>query len=360
MKSVLVSLFVIVHAASLTAQIHVAPGGSDAGAGTVSSPFLTINHAATVAAAGNTIFVHAGVYGDEQGIVQLGTKDLVLQGDGAATTVLHPHTVATVPLAAAEPSGGAPVAHRVGMLLSGTARVHLRDFTIDAQRLVPPSGQLAGLYLRGGVDVVCDHLRIVECRPAVWGVGLTQGIAVRGDVPTDPTTVVVRDGTFLQFGNAAVRALLRAEIDLQGCSIAGSREEPGVVDQVGAWVEASAIGSVRLSRLTGLGGSAGAAVRLDGHGSGCNVDGNRVARAAFGVDVHHAPAAIVPGSVRDNRIAAVDTTVRVRGVSGLILDGNSLFPVSRFDPAPYWDDTRLGATPGSRTATRSRRARRAW
>src|SRR4029079_16965482 len=82
----------------LHAQIHVAPTGNDGGSGTAGSPFLTINHAAAVAAPGSTIYVHAGTYGDEQGIVQLGSKDLVLQGDGAAITLIHAHSSLTIAL----------------------------------------------------------------------------------------------------------------------------------------------------------------------------------------------------------------------------------------------------------------------
>ena len=88
------------NAISLSAQVHVAPTGNDAAPGTQSSPFRTINHAAAVAAPGSTIFLHAGTYGDEQGIVQLGSKDLVLQGAGAASTVLRPHLSAVLALPA--------------------------------------------------------------------------------------------------------------------------------------------------------------------------------------------------------------------------------------------------------------------
>ncbi|MCA8953988.1 MAG: hypothetical protein KDE27_31045, partial [Planctomycetes bacterium] len=183
-------------AASAHAQIHVDPAGSDLGAGTFGDPFLTINHAAMVASAGSTIFVHAGTYGDEQGIVQLGTKDLVLQGDGAAITTLQPHATATIALAPADPNVATPLAHRVGILFAGAARVHLRDLTIDAQGFAPASGQLAGLYLRGGVDVVCDHVAVRDCRPTALGGGRANAVVVRGDAPTDPSTLSARDGSF--------------------------------------------------------------------------------------------------------------------------------------------------------------------
>lgn len=43
-------------------EIHVAKNGSDQGQGTLADPFLTINTAASVAVAGDTVTVHEGVY----------------------------------------------------------------------------------------------------------------------------------------------------------------------------------------------------------------------------------------------------------------------------------------------------------
>ena len=41
---------------------HVAKTGSDLGNGTKEAPFLTINKAASIAVAGDTVIVHEGVY----------------------------------------------------------------------------------------------------------------------------------------------------------------------------------------------------------------------------------------------------------------------------------------------------------
>lgn len=43
-------------------EYHVAKSGSDYALGTKQNPFLTINKAASVAVAGDTIIVHEGVY----------------------------------------------------------------------------------------------------------------------------------------------------------------------------------------------------------------------------------------------------------------------------------------------------------
>lgn len=320
------------------AQIHVAPTGSDGNPGTAASPLRTIAHAANVAAPGSTIHLHAGVYGDEQGIVQLGTKDLVLEGADPATTILVPHATSTLPLAGADPAAAAMVPHRIGILIAGTARVHLRRLTIDAQGFAPAGAHLAGLYLRGGADVVCDRVTVRNCQPVVLGGTTAHGVVVRGDLPTDPTTLALRNCTLTNFGTGGVRASLRAEIDLQECAVAGAGAA-SATDQVGVWLQDVAIGSIRLSRITDCGGPTGAAIRLQQHGAGCLVEANRVARAATGIDVRHVPPLIVPGSIRHNRVAAVDTTIRVTGTAGLFVTGNALFSRSRLDPVPFFDDT---------------------
>ena len=46
----------------MTSVFHVATAGSDAKDGSKANPFRTINRAATVAQAGDTVVVHAGEY----------------------------------------------------------------------------------------------------------------------------------------------------------------------------------------------------------------------------------------------------------------------------------------------------------
>lgn len=46
----------------MTTVLHVSTAGSDAAAGTASAPFRTINHAAALARAGDTVVVHGGEY----------------------------------------------------------------------------------------------------------------------------------------------------------------------------------------------------------------------------------------------------------------------------------------------------------
>lgn len=325
----------------LAAQWHVSPTGDDAATGGAADPFLTIQHAAGVAAAGDTIHLQAGVFADEQGIVALGDKDLVLQGAGIGVTVLQPHTSLTTMLPPATVGGGAGVAHRVGVLVDGVARVHLRDLTIDGGLLAPASGHLTGLYVRGGADVVVDRCELLDCRAPTPGVGRSHAIAVVGDVATDPSTLAARRSRLAGFGDGGVFAQLRAELDLQECLLFGSGRAT-TDQQVGVEVVEDALLVMRSCRVAACGGATGAGVRLREPTTGCVIDANRIGGAAFGIDIEHQPPSIVPGEVVHNRIAAVDTALRIAGTSGLFVTGNSLSTVSRHDTVALFDDTAGG------------------
>ncbi|MEZ6037909.1 MAG: VCBS repeat-containing protein [Planctomycetota bacterium] len=325
-------------AGSLTAQLHVSPLGSDAGAGTAGDPFQTINHAAAVAAPGTRILLQAGVYGDEQGIVTLGAKDLVLVGAGPGATILRPHSTATVSLVPAVVGAAVATPHRVGVLVSGSHRLHLSGLTIDAQQQAPASGHVVGVYVRGGADVVADRLDVRGVRAATLGVGQGQAIAVRGDVAIDPSTLVLTRSTLRDFERCGVHALLRAELDLQQCVVVGAGAT-APLDQCGVLAEASAALQARGVTAVDLAGANGCGLRLEDHAAGCLLEGNRVARVATGIALRHTPPAIVPGDLRNNRVASVATALRIDGVAGLFVERNQLSTVSRFDPAPFADDT---------------------
>src|SRR5271154_5111695 len=62
---------------SLTAQsgatYYVSTGGSDSNAGTIGSPWLTIQHAANSVSAGATVYVFGGVYNESVNFPSSGT-----------------------------------------------------------------------------------------------------------------------------------------------------------------------------------------------------------------------------------------------------------------------------------------------
>lgn len=61
-KELLLAISLLLAAPVQAREYHVSPSGSNAGAGTLESPFRTINHAAQVALPGDTVTVHNGVY----------------------------------------------------------------------------------------------------------------------------------------------------------------------------------------------------------------------------------------------------------------------------------------------------------
>jgi hypothetical protein len=78
------------HAADAPRVLYVAKSGSDGNAGTQSSPYLTINHAAQVAQPGDTVVVHAGLYRETVKPARGGTDEqhritYTNAGDGAVS-----------------------------------------------------------------------------------------------------------------------------------------------------------------------------------------------------------------------------------------------------------------------------------
>ncbi len=75
----LIAACLFIAPSALAAEFHVAPPptGDDASPGSVDQPFATINHAATLAKAGDTVWIHPGTYQPEEEIrpAHSGTED---------------------------------------------------------------------------------------------------------------------------------------------------------------------------------------------------------------------------------------------------------------------------------------------
>jgi hypothetical protein len=57
-------IFCILTSFAWSAEYHVSPSGSDSNPGTLSSPWLTVQHAADSVRAGDTVIIHAGTYAE--------------------------------------------------------------------------------------------------------------------------------------------------------------------------------------------------------------------------------------------------------------------------------------------------------
>lgn len=62
MKKYLIVLFVLLSMGLNAKKYYLSPAGSDAGAGTITAPFFTLNKAWTVVSAGDTVYMHGGTY----------------------------------------------------------------------------------------------------------------------------------------------------------------------------------------------------------------------------------------------------------------------------------------------------------
>ncbi|HTZ71410.1 MAG TPA: right-handed parallel beta-helix repeat-containing protein, partial [Acetobacteraceae bacterium] len=130
---------------------YVATDGSDANPGTISAPFATLQHAAKVAVAGDTVLARAGVY----------NQLLTLTKSGSAA---EPITFRSYPGEAATLDGtGLPIPGGQNGLITihGASDLivegfELRNYTTDSNKRVP-----LGVYIYGagdGLQIVNNHI----------------------------------------------------------------------------------------------------------------------------------------------------------------------------------------------------------
>lgn len=238
--------------ASLAAQTtwYVDPTGSDANAGTAAGPgsaFQTINFANSVAASGDVIRLAAATFGDEQGVVVLGDKNVILIGAGADQTVIQAHSTLTVNIDRGFPGSPVPTEQRPVVLVEGSAQVRFRGITFDGNFQVPPSGYLAGLVYRNGADGDVEDCVVRNCRanPLNASQGPV-GIVVRGDNLADPCVVEVRDCGIHDFGKAGVVTFFNATLELSESYVRGAGHlGAGLPAQLGVQVSYDSTGLIR-------------------------------------------------------------------------------------------------------------------
>ncbi len=74
-KAITISIILFGYMAKPTAQKHVSPIGNDDNPGSLSSPWKTVSYAGKNARAGDTVYIHEGIYNDRLVIKNSGTKD---------------------------------------------------------------------------------------------------------------------------------------------------------------------------------------------------------------------------------------------------------------------------------------------
>ncbi len=327
MMKLVLPLLAAVVAANVPAQSQwwVSPTGSDSNPGTMAQPFLTINHANMMASSGDTIRLAAGTYGDEQGIVSLGNKSVAVIGAGIGSSVIRAHSSATTPL----PAGVGVAAQRPVVLISGAARVDLRDLTVDGNFSMPASGRLTGVYVRGGADALLDSIEIKNCRAEPLDSSQTPlAVLVRGDGVHDVSYVGVRNCHLHNWGKNGIASFYSSLMTVEDCRVEGmGRLDAGLPAQNGIQISYNGGATVSRNTVTDIFYNPSSYVAtgiLIFEASGfVNCDQNGVGNCEAGIIVQNNSPMVLAGSMRNNHVHGGDFAVTLDLVTGVTVAGNS-------------------------------------
>jgi hypothetical protein len=144
----------LLHAPLTGTVFYVAPSGSDTNPGTITAPFATLQHAASVAVAGDTVLARAGIYNKLLSLTKSGTAAAPI------TFASYPGETATI-----DGTGLAIPGGQWGLItLTNVSNVivegfELRNYTTASLADVP-----IGIYVTGagtGVQVVNNHIHAI-------------------------------------------------------------------------------------------------------------------------------------------------------------------------------------------------------
>lgn len=343
LRFALTTLFCI---ASATAQAHwwVSPTGNNANPGTAALPFQTINHAATTAAPGDVIHLVAATYGDEQGNVVLGTKNLTLVGAGPGATVIKAHTSLNQILPAGLLATPTAEAHRCALTLQGSAKVHVRDLTLDNGFSVPPTGRAYSLWVGTGADAVLDNVECTNARAnPISGIQAPLGVNIRGDGIGDTTNVTMRNCWVHEYGKGGVVANFDAHLNMDECRVDGFNHAVlGLAAQNGVQVSRGATCEIRRCTITDHWydppGTVAAGILFFDAGPNVLVEDCNLGNCQVGLYFFGAVAATINGTVRRNRVHSAEYGFYTANISGLDVSDNSFSVAVAGDNNDVWDD----------------------
>jgi hypothetical protein len=331
MRSSLSTLALLALAATAAAQQNrwVSPSGSDGNPGTQALPFLTINHANAVSNAGDVIRLLPGTYGDEQGSIVLGQKDIAVVGSGIGTTIVRAHSTLTTNVPTGFPNAPVPTQQRPVILVQGSARVDLRGFTVDGNFALPANGRLTGIYYRAGADGVVSDLTVRNCRAQpLDGSQGPAGLVVRGDGSGDTCEVVVRNCDVTQWGKVGIAAFFDAELQVEDCRIVGADHTQSGPAQNGIQFGYGAGGAVRRSTIADVfydpAGYVAAGILCYDAGGSLSLEDNALANCEHGIYAYSSSGGALPGTIRRNRVVACDAGVYLDSITGLLVEDNHL------------------------------------
>ncbi|MDR9854331.1 right-handed parallel beta-helix repeat-containing protein [Paenibacillus sp. VCA1] len=176
------------------AEYYVSPSGSDSNAGTLASPWKTLQHAADVATPGSKVYVRGGVYNQKLKITRSGSA-----AQGAITFSNYASEV--------------PVIDGTGLSVSGTEGIvdltdakyitingfEIRNYTTTQNGVMP-----VGIYVHGaGSNITLSNNKVHDIKNTATpkGTGLSgrdaHGIAVYGTKAPDSINNITIDGNEL-------------------------------------------------------------------------------------------------------------------------------------------------------------------
>lgn len=300
------------------AELHVSPDGNDANPGTLARPWRTIQHAASAATPGSTVFIHDGTYQemvsievsgntvdgpirfrgyqndrpriDGTAFTSLGDEDALLRIEGQHDLVVEQLEIANL----STTDGGILIA---GVFVTGDAAdIELRDLTIHDIHSIAPGGGDAhalGVYGRNGI-VPIRGMRILDNEVRDCTLGSSEAVVLNGNVES----FEIRGNVVHAVDNIGIDL-----IGLEGTADANDRVRDGVVaDNI--VFDLTVEGNPAYSP----GDLSAAGIYVDG-GHGILIERNIVHHADIGIELGaEQPIAQVPESstfdniVRDNLV----------------------------------------------------------
>jgi hypothetical protein len=228
--------------------------------------------------------------------------------------------------------------------VEGTARVDIRNLTVDGAFRMPPTGRLHGIYYRGGADGTVENVEIVNVRSnPLSGAQGPAAAFVRGDGLGDPCEVTFRSCLVHEWGKGGIVGSYETVLTVEHSVVEGSgRVDLGLPAQNAIQVSYDCVGILRFNRISDSSyipntyGASG--ILLYNHGAGTVVEGNEVARCEGSIWVVSQPAASIPTQIRNNNVtASYGGGLWIQGVTGVQASGN-VFQLPLATEIPVYDD----------------------
>src|SRR5579863_7773007 len=145
--------FALAYGAHATSY-YVAKNGSDSNSGSVSSPWLTIGHAAAEAHAGDTVYVGAGTYNESDLFANSGTATAPIVFNGQGVAIVDGTGVACCTTPSFASSNSFLCCNTQGLFTigatSGVNYLTIEGFTIQNYKTSSKNDVPAGILIAGG------------------------------------------------------------------------------------------------------------------------------------------------------------------------------------------------------------------